>query len=114
MSIVLVAALASAAFFFRHALIGWFTGASMGGNEGSAVTVQAGPYTLAARLDPDPPQQQGNALVLEVKDAKGAPVEDAASPRSESLLLRAPNAWCATLHHDDAAPRPGEERPPPP
>ena len=76
-SIVLLVALASAAFLFRHALVGWFTGKSTGGSEGAAVEVQAGPYRVSARLDPDPPQQQGNALVLEVTDAKGTPIEGA-------------------------------------
>jgi RND family efflux transporter MFP subunit len=76
-SLALVLLLVTVAVFFRHPLIGWFTGKSMGGNEGAATAVQTGAYAITASLDPDPPQQRGNALVLEVKDAAGAAVDDA-------------------------------------
>jgi Cu(I)/Ag(I) efflux system membrane fusion protein len=71
-------ALVIAAIVFYRPLIAWFTGKSMGGREGAPVNVQAGPFAIRATLDPDPPQQQGNALVLDVTGAAGAkPVEDA-------------------------------------
>jgi Cu(I)/Ag(I) efflux system membrane fusion protein len=77
-SIALVVALLVAAIVFHRPLVAWFTGKSMGGSEGAPVSVQAGPYALKAALDPDPPRQQGNALVLDVKDAAGGtPVDDA-------------------------------------
>ena len=76
-SVALVLALVVAALVFRQPLVAWFTGKSMGGHAGTPVTVQAGPFTLVAALDPDPPQEKGNALVLAVKDASGAPVEGA-------------------------------------
>jgi Cu(I)/Ag(I) efflux system membrane fusion protein len=76
-SIAFVVALLVAAIAFHRPLIAWFTGKNMGGAEGKAVTVTAGHYSLSAALDPDPPQQKGNALVLDVKDASGKPVDDA-------------------------------------
>jgi multidrug efflux pump subunit AcrA (membrane-fusion protein) len=76
-SLALVLFLVAVAVLFRHPLIGWFTGKSMGGDEGAATAVQTGAYAITAKLDPDPPQQRGNALVLEVKDATGAAVDDA-------------------------------------
>jgi Cu(I)/Ag(I) efflux system membrane fusion protein len=76
-SVALVLALAVAALVFRGPLTAWFTGKSMGSHQGTPVTAQAGPFTLVAALDPDPPQEKGNALVLDVKDASGAPVDGA-------------------------------------
>ncbi|HEX8796097.1 MAG TPA: efflux RND transporter periplasmic adaptor subunit, partial [Polyangiaceae bacterium] len=75
--IAFVLALVVAALVFHGPLVAWFTGKSTGGHEGTPVSVQAGPFALRAALDPDPPGQQGNALVLEVKDASGKPVDDA-------------------------------------
>jgi Cu(I)/Ag(I) efflux system membrane fusion protein len=65
-SVLLAAALAAAAL-----------AAACGGTTGEAVETQAGPYALTARLDPDPPQQSGGTLRLEVRDAEGASVNDA-------------------------------------
>jgi Cu(I)/Ag(I) efflux system membrane fusion protein len=76
-TIAFVLALAVAALVFHGPLIAWFTGKSTAGQEGARVSVQAGPFALKAALDPDPPGQQGNALVLVVKDASGKPVDDA-------------------------------------
>jgi len=44
---------------------------------GTAVTAHAGGFTLKASLDPDPPGTEGNALLLELHDASGKPVDDA-------------------------------------
>ena len=63
---LVVVALAAAAF-----------AAACGGAAGEAVEAQAGPFALTARLDPDPPQQSGGTLRLEVRDSAGAPVNDA-------------------------------------
>jgi Cu(I)/Ag(I) efflux system membrane fusion protein len=76
-SVALVLALAVAALVSRGPLIAWFTGQSMGGHQGTPVTAHAGPFTLVAALDPDPPQEKGNALVLDLKDVSGTPVEGA-------------------------------------
>jgi multidrug efflux pump subunit AcrA (membrane-fusion protein) len=76
-SVALAVALAVAALVFREPLTAWFAGRSMGGHQGTPVTAQAGPFTLVAALDPDPPQEKGNTLVLDLKDASGAPVADA-------------------------------------
>ena len=76
-SIAFGVALLVAAAVFHRPLVAWFTGKSLGGREGTPVSVQAGPFALTAALDPDPPQQQGNALVLEVKDTSGKPIDGA-------------------------------------
>ena len=64
-------------FLLRGTLIAWFTGKPVGGGASSAVSSQAGGLTLAAALDPDPPRQQGNSLLLTVTDTGGKPVDDA-------------------------------------
>lgn len=59
-------------------LFGWFTGKPVGGGSaGKAVATQAGELKLQLALQPDPPKQQGNTLVLEAGDASGAPLKDA-------------------------------------
>ncbi|MGH9380486.1 MAG: FixH family protein [Thermoanaerobaculia bacterium] len=47
--------------------------AACGGRPGQPVETEAGPYTLTASLDPDPPQRSGGRFRLEVRDADGAP-----------------------------------------
>ena len=76
-SIGLFVALAVLALVLRHPLVIWFTGQSTGGSEGKPIAVTAGPFSIKAALDPDPPNEKGNALVLEIKDSIGKPVEDA-------------------------------------
>ena len=76
-TIAFAVALLFAALLFHRQLLAWFTGKSISGAAGKAVAVTAGPYSLTAALDPDPPRQTGNALVLEVKDASGKPIGDA-------------------------------------
>lgn len=76
-SIGLFVALAVLALVLRHPLVIWFTGQSTGGSEGKPIAVTAGPFSIKAALDPDPPNEKGNALVLEIKDSSGKPVEDA-------------------------------------
>ncbi len=61
---------------FHKPLVGWFTGKSMGGT-GTSVKTSAGAFSLEAALDPDPPATNGNALVLDVRDGSGKPVDDA-------------------------------------
>ena len=75
--VAFVGVLVAVAVVFHQSLIAWFTGESLGGHQGTPVTVQTGPFALQVALDPDPPQQNGNALVLSVKDGSGAPVDDA-------------------------------------
>jgi Cu(I)/Ag(I) efflux system membrane fusion protein len=76
-SITFAAALVALAAIFHRPLTAWFTGKSMGGREGAAVTAHAGPFTLSAALDPDPPGTSGDALAVVVTDANGKPVDDA-------------------------------------
>ncbi|MGH7297213.1 MAG: efflux RND transporter periplasmic adaptor subunit, partial [Polyangiaceae bacterium] len=76
-SIAFALALVALAALFHRPLVAWFTGKSTGGREGAAVTAHAGPFTLSAALDPDPPATSGDALVLRVTDAAGNPVDDA-------------------------------------
>ncbi len=72
-----IAVLVVAALVLRHPLVAWFSGKSMGSSGGMPVTAHAGPFTLKASLDPDPPSTEGNSLVLQVLDDTGKPVEDA-------------------------------------
>lgn len=76
-SVAFVAVLVVLTVVFHRPLIDWFMGKSPGGSEGKPVTVSAGPFSLTAALDPDPPGQKGNALVIDVKDPSGKPVDDA-------------------------------------
>ena len=63
---------------FHEPIIAWFSGEPMQtGGGGAGVSAQAGPFALQAQLQPDPPRQEGNALVLQIEDADGTPVEDA-------------------------------------
>lgn len=62
---------------FRDPLFAWFTGKPIGGSGGVATVVRAGSLSLRATLDPDPPATSGNALVLEIADANGRPIEGA-------------------------------------
>ena len=72
-SLAFAAALIALALVFHRPLTAWFTGKSMGGREGAAITAQAGPFTLVATLDPDPPGTTGNAIVLRVTDEAASP-----------------------------------------
>jgi multidrug efflux pump subunit AcrA (membrane-fusion protein) len=76
-SIALVVVLLVAAIVLRRPLVAWFTGASLGASEGKPIALVAGPFSIKAALDPDPPREHGNALVLEIQDLSGRPVEDA-------------------------------------
>ncbi len=76
-SIAIAVVVVVAVVIFHRPLIAWFGGTSVGGHEGVPTTVQTGPFVMKAALDPDPPREKGNALVLDVADANGNPVEDA-------------------------------------
>ncbi len=77
-SLAVIVGLAILVFVFRAQLVGWFTGEETGGAAGNAVTITAGPWKIAAALDPDPPREQGQRAEVRVTDAGGAPVHDAA------------------------------------
>jgi Cu(I)/Ag(I) efflux system membrane fusion protein len=51
--------------------------ACRGGAPSGGVVTRAGGLVIEAALDPDPPRQEGNTLVLTVNDEAGAPVEGA-------------------------------------
>jgi Cu(I)/Ag(I) efflux system membrane fusion protein len=76
-SAVFAALIVAAVVVFRKPLIAWFGGKSLGGNAGAVVTANADPFVIKASLDPDPPAQTGNALILEIRDSAGKPVDDA-------------------------------------
>ncbi len=46
-------------------------------DSGTELTAIAGPFTLKAALDPDPPGTSGNSLVLRISDASGKSIDDA-------------------------------------
>jgi Cu(I)/Ag(I) efflux system membrane fusion protein len=80
-AIVTTAVIAAAvilALVFRRSLVAWFTGEPMAGADGVAAAVQAGPFSIDAKLSPDPARQRDQALVLSVRDHDGKPVDDAA------------------------------------
>jgi Cu(I)/Ag(I) efflux system membrane fusion protein len=74
---VVIALAAIAVVVFRTPLVAWFTGKPLGGSEGTAVTAHAGPFTIEARISPDPPREKDQTLVLEIRDSSGRPVDDA-------------------------------------
>ena len=76
-TLIFIGVLGGAAVVFRVPLVAWFTGKSVGNSQGAFVTARASGFALRAALDPDPPAMEGNALVLEVRDASGKPVDDA-------------------------------------
>lgn len=61
---------------FRRELTAWFTGDRSGATS-DAVRAQAGDVTMEVTLRPDPPQQEGNTLVVAATDASGKPVDGA-------------------------------------
>ena len=82
-SIAFVLALVLAAAVFHEPLIAWFGGKSMGGNEGKSVATKAGPFTVKAALDPDPPRQQGNAAGSATAEATPTMSASEATPLGE-------------------------------
>jgi RND family efflux transporter MFP subunit len=76
-SAAFVVLLLAAAFVFRKQLALWFTGKNMSGESGAKVVAHAEPFVIRASFDSDPPAQKGNALILEVRDGAGKPVDDA-------------------------------------
>lgn len=58
-------------------IVAWFTGKPMGGGTSESVSSRTGSLTVEAALQPDPPRQEGNSLLLTVLGPDGKPVEDA-------------------------------------
>jgi RND family efflux transporter MFP subunit len=75
--VALAAAALALLFAFRGPVIAWFTGRPIGQATSRAVSTRAGGLSIDATLEPDPPRPQGNSLLLTVRDAAAAPVEDA-------------------------------------
>jgi Cu(I)/Ag(I) efflux system membrane fusion protein len=69
--------LAVLALLLWKPLVAWFTGKPVGGGAGQTVSTQAGQLKLSVTLQPDPPRQTGNALIVEAADASGTPLDDA-------------------------------------
>jgi len=75
--LALAGVLVLAALVFHRQLFGWFTGRSPGGSTSPAATVTAGAFTIATAMQPDPPRENGNGALVEVRDAEGKPVTGA-------------------------------------
>ena len=77
-TLAIVGALVVAGLAFHRRLIAWFTGESLGGGTGAAVTLTAGPWRFDVALDPDPPREQGQKVHATIRDGHGTPIEGAA------------------------------------
>ncbi len=58
-------------------LLGTAAACRRGGGEGAPAVTTSGGLQIEARLSPDLPREKGNALLLEVRDARGGPVSGA-------------------------------------
>jgi hypothetical protein len=76
-TIAALAIVVVAALVFRRTLVAWFTGKPMGDSVGQPVSAHVGPFTIEARLAPDPPQEKDQALLVTVRDDGGKPVDGA-------------------------------------
>jgi Cu(I)/Ag(I) efflux system membrane fusion protein len=65
------------ALVLHRPLISWFKGERSGGTFSTAATASAGTWKLAATVTPDPPQQKGNRVRIEITDTSGKHVEGA-------------------------------------
>ncbi|HVV83379.1 MAG TPA: efflux RND transporter periplasmic adaptor subunit [Kofleriaceae bacterium] len=74
--LVTVVVLAIVALVFRAQLVAWFSGERGGAWSGPA-RVTAGPLSIEARIQPDPPRQSGDRVRVEVTDAAGNAVDGA-------------------------------------
>ena len=63
--------LAILALVFHARLLAWFRGERAGGAWSAPSVTSAGAWKIAASVEPDPPQQQGNRVRVEVKDGSG-------------------------------------------
>ena len=58
-------------------IVAWFSGDSMGAEEGATTRAAAGALAIDATFETDPPREKGSRVRLDVKDAAGQPLEDA-------------------------------------
>ena len=65
------------ALVFHARLIAWFRGERSGGAFSAPAAATAGGWTIAASVEPDPPQQKGNRVRVALSDAPGKPVDGA-------------------------------------
>ena len=75
--LAIVGVLVVLAIVFHARLLAWFTGEHTGGAWSAPSVVTADGWKIAASITPDPPQQKGNRVRVEVKDGAGRPVEGA-------------------------------------
>jgi hypothetical protein len=73
--LLLLSAVLSSSVIWRHELVAWFTGQSLRRARSTPTVAQSGAVQLAFQLQPDPPQQHGNTVHLQLRDANGAPLE---------------------------------------
>ncbi len=78
-TILVLIVLAALIVIFRRPLVAWFTGDDVGSPSAhdTKTTARAGPFALSLALEPDPPRQEKNMLVVDVADDGGKPVADA-------------------------------------
>lgn len=78
-TILALVVLAALVVIFRRPLVAWFTGDDVASPSAHSTktTARAGPFALSLTLEPDPPRQEKNTLVVDVADDGGKPVADA-------------------------------------
>lgn len=64
-------------FLFLMLVAFLLASSSCKGNRSQGKVAKAGPFTVETRLEPDPPGDKGNTLVIQLKDEGGKPVEGA-------------------------------------
>jgi Cu(I)/Ag(I) efflux system membrane fusion protein len=69
-----VAGLLVVGIAFRHRLVAWFDGSTIGGSTSAATHVAAGGLSIDTTLQPDPPKANGNHAHVTVRDAHNNPV----------------------------------------
>lgn len=76
-TILFAAAVVALLVVFARPLIAWFTLQPMDARAGAESSIRAGNLAFKVALEPDPPRQQGNALLITVDGPDGKPVDDA-------------------------------------
>ena len=74
---VIAAVVAALAIAFAQPLVAWFGMKPIGGSGGSGVVVKSGELTFEASMNPDPPRQSDNTMIVKITDAEGKPVSGA-------------------------------------
>ena len=70
-----VAVVAILAIAFAGPLVAWFTMKPIGGSTSKGVVVKSGDLTFEASMNPDPPRQSDNTMIVRITGADGKPVD---------------------------------------